>query len=65
MDKKYWWMHIDPPWIMSVFEYLTRVTPNMEDYEKFVIICFDEIYVCIDCELDLILDMAMNTECKK
>ena len=65
MDKKFWWMHIDPPWIMSVFEYLTRVTPNMEDYEKFVIICFDEIYVCIDCQLDLILDMALNTECKK
>ena len=25
----------------------------------------DEIYVCIDCEVDLILDMALNTECKK
>ena len=64
-DKRFWWMHIDPPWIMSVFEYLTRITPNMETYEKYVIICFDEIYVCIDCEVDLILDMALNTECKK
>ena len=64
-DKRFWWMHIDPPWIMSVFEYLTRITPDMEEYEKFVIICFDEIYVCIDCEVDLILDMALNTECKK
>ena len=64
-DKKFQWMHIDPPWIMSVFEYLTRVTPTWNEYEKHVIFCFDEIYVCTDCEIDLILDMALNPECKK
>ena len=64
-DKKFQWMHIDPPWILSVFEYLTRVTPTWNEYEKHVIFCFDEIYVCTDCEIDLILDMALNPECKK
>ena len=65
MDKKFVWMHIEPPWIMSVFEYFSRVTPDMKEYEKHVTICFDEIYVCTDCDIDLVLDMAINPDCKK
>ena len=65
LDKKYWWMHINPPWIMSVLEYLTIVTPEWHEYEKHVIFCWDEIYVCTDCDVDLILDMAVNPECQQ
>ena len=54
-----------PGFIRALFEYLFRVTPQWSEKDKLGTVCFDELYIDMDCEIDLKLDMAINPTNKK
>ena len=53
-------MHVSPGWIHSTFEYLLRKSPSMPDRDKLATICCDEMFINTTCDIDLILDTALN-----
>jgi hypothetical protein len=57
--------HVVPGYIKATFLYLAKVVPKREERLKYGTICFDELDINRDCDIDRYTDEPINPECKK
>ena len=62
--KKFSFIHVIPSWIKAIFLYFEKKVPTWEPWQCLASMTFDEVYIDASIDIDLLIDMPINPDCK-
>ena len=62
--KRFSFIHVIPSWIKAIFLYLGKKAQTWEPWQCIASMTFDEVYIDGSIDIDLLLDMPINPNCK-
>ena len=62
--KRFSFIHVIPGWIKAVFLYLEKKVPTWQAWQCIASMSFDDVYMDTSMDIDLVLDMPINPDCK-